>query len=192
MKECPKSDSFILEMEPALRQLIRVRGVAPADQIYMDFIQYQIALNPATGKSRWRDYEFQKYTFGIHFMIRLDSHIDLVLRGAAPAISSIVEPFTGAPPTSLKRQDRVLVDQWKPMAEFIAGRSDASEFERITFSQNLLDTYPGRTISSKQFELLDAFFKKYKQRDEENQYKKPTTEETVRRDTASGMQEVSL
>jgi hypothetical protein len=84
LKVCPQSDGFILEMEPALRQLIRVRGAAPADQIYMDFIQYQIAPNPSSGQSRWRDYDFLKFTFGIWFMCRLDFHIDLVLRGAAP------------------------------------------------------------------------------------------------------------
>ena len=59
------------------------------------------------------------------------------------------------------------------MAEFIAGHDEASEFEREKFSQNLLDTYPGRTISLGQFELLEAFYEKYKRRDEarENQYK---------------------
>jgi hypothetical protein len=52
------------------------------------------------------------------------------------------------------------------MAEFVAGRSDASKFERETFSQNLLETWEGRTISSGQFEHLEAFYRKYKRRDE--------------------------
>lgn len=154
----PSSDSFIVRMEPALRQLIRTyfpdAASSELDQVYVGFIQYEIGRDPVTGKVRWRRYSdplppgVEKQSFGFYFMSCCFRHIQfLKANSAAPA------------------EGRVPPEVWVPKARFIRDHPLANKNERDNWCGPLLATKATSSISSKQFEYIQSFWNRLRRED---------------------------
>jgi hypothetical protein len=143
-------------MEPAIREQIKNHflGAGPTDidRIYIEFIQYEIGIDPKLKIPRWRRYNDGPKTlsFGHYFMSCGLRHINYEKGKAGGAAA------TG---------DRVGPDVWVPMARFIYDHPLANENERLKWCGPLLSKRSNKSISSKQFEYIQAFWNRLKFKD---------------------------